>query len=389
MSTMTHRERVLAALDHKPTDAVPFDIGGTKVTSLNVHAYDNLRSYLGFQSPTRIAHYRSQRTHMAEEVSRFFDADTRRISVPYPYPLPEATTARVQCDEWGNEWTQAETGLYFVSRSPLAKATTIAEVNRHPWPDPSDLMPAAAVAAAAKKLREETDCAVTLDLPDGVTHLSQFLRGFDTWLLDCAENHELLGAVLDNIADIYVAMVGPLFDAIGDNVDVVLHCDDIAMQTGPMINPRTYRKLIKPRQKRIFDAIKSHTKAKLIYHTCGSVAWALPDIIEMGADAVNPVQVSASHMDTADLKREFGKDITFWGAIDTHHALPFGNREDVLAEVKHRIDDLAGDGGYVLGSVHIVQSEVPPQNLLAMAEGVHRYGGRSDGTLFQQKAVVG
>src|SRR5450759_732670 len=307
MPGMTHRERVLAALNHKPVDAVPFDIGGTKVTSLNVHAYEKLSAHLGIGGPAEIAHYRSQRTHMREELSSFFDSDVRRVHVSYPLPLPEAVRLPIQCDEWGNEWTQSrDTGLFFVSRSPLAGVIDADDVRRHPWPDPASLIDVASVAAAARKLRGETDCAIGLDLPDGVVHLSQFLRGFDDWLMDLAGDRGALEVIMDTVTDIYVAMLVPLLQAVGDNVDLVLHCDDIAAQNGPLINPRSYRQVIKPRQKRIFETIKAHTSARLLYHSCGSIAWALPDLIEMGVDAVNPVQVSAAHMDTRRLKEEYG-----------------------------------------------------------------------------------
>lgn len=369
--SMTPRARILAALDRRPTDVVPFDIGGTKVTSLNVNAYRNLVAALGFGGPAEIAHWRSQRTHMREEVSAFFGSDARRVRVAYPDPLPESVTAPVQLDEWGNEWTQsADTGLYFVSRSPLAGEVSSHDVRNYAWPDPASLMPVERVAQAARELRARTDCAICLDLPDGVTHLSQFLRGFDDWLLDVARNKALLGLIMDHVADVYCAMVGPLLDAVGDNVDVVLHCDDIAAQGGPLISPRAYRELIKPRQARIFAAIKAHTKAKLLYHSCGGVAWAIGDLVEIGADALNPVQVSAAGMDTATLAREWGDKIAFWGGIDTHHALPFGSADDVRAEVARRVADMRG-AGYIVGSVHIVQAEVPPRNLLAMAEAAH------------------
>lgn len=383
MTTKSPRQRVLAAMNHQALDIVPFDIGGTKTTSLNLHAYDNLKSHLRLTHPTETAHWRSQRTHMAEELSRFFDSDVRRVHVPYPLPIPAAISAATQLDEWGNEWTQnPDTGLYFVSRSPLAGDVSAADVRRHAWPAPASLAPVADVAAAAQALRAATDCAICLDLPDGVTHLSQFLRGFDDWLVDTVANRPLLGLIMDAVTDIYVAMIGPLLDAVGDNVDVVLHCDDIAAQNGPLISPRAYRELIKPRQARIFAAIKAHTRAKLLYHSCGSIAWALGDLVDIGADAINPVQVSAAHMDTAKLRADWSDKLAFWGGIDTHHALPFGTPDEVRAEVRRRIEEMAG-GGYVIGSVHIIQAEVPPQNILAMAEAAHLYGGRSDGSRFR------
>lgn len=380
MLDMTPRQRVLAAMNHQPPDRTPLDVGGIKTTSLNVHAYDNLREYLSqpphnlLSPPAEIAHWRSQRTHMHESISSYLGSDVRRVHVRLPYPLPEATTAPVQFDEWGNEWTRAPTGLYFVSRSALEHVRSVDDVERFAWPDPSALMNAGAIAGAARELRASTDCAICLDFPDGVVHQTQFLLGFERWLTLTVDDRRLFEAVADRVAEIYSAMVGPVLDAVGDNVDLVLHCDDIAAQRGPLVSPRSWRESIKPYQSRIILTIKAHTRAKFLFHSCGSVAWALPDLIGMGVDGINPVQVSANDMDTARLKREFGRDLFFWGAIDTHHVLPFGTPADVRAEVRHRVDDLSRDGGYIAGSVHIIQAEVPPENVIAMAEAVRESG---------------
>lgn len=374
---MTPRERVLAALNHQTPDVTPFDIGGVKTTSLNIHAYKKLQTYLGLDLPAEIAHFRSQRVHLPEVVSQFFGSDVRRVHVPYP--LTPQTTAPVQRDEWGSEWTQAPNGLFFVSRPGLAQAQTIADLRTYPWPNPASLAPVDRLAAAARDLRRGTNCAVCLDLPDMVVHITQNTRGYQQWLVDSALDVPFFEAILDYATDIYLAMVIPLLKAVGNAIDLVLVCDDIAAQNGPLINPEVYRKLVKPRQAAILRAIKDNSPARLIFHSCGSIYWALPDIIDMGADALNPVQVSARHMETARLKREFGRFITFWGGIDTHHVLPFGSVAEVQQEVKKRIVDLAQDGGYVIGPVHIIQQEVPPQNILAMAEAAHVFGGRSDG----------
>lgn len=378
MPTMTPRERVLAALNHQTPDVVPFDVGGIKTTSLNIHAYEKLRHYLGLETPGEIAHYRSQRAQLPEEVSRFLETDVRRVHIPYPRPLPKTVTAPVQVDEWGSEWTQAATGLYFVSRPGLAQAETVSDLHAYPWPDPGTLVPVLQLAEAARHLRAKTDCAICLDLPDTVVHISQNTRGFEQWLIDSAADLPFFETMLDSITEIYLAMVEQLLPAVGDNIDLVLICDDIAIQTGPLISPEAYRKLIKPRQARILQAIKDNSPAKIIFHSCGSIAWALPDIIDMGADALNPVQVSAAGMDTGRLKREFGGKICFWGGIDTQRILPFGTPAEVGEEVKKRVANLAANGGYVIGSVHIIQQEVPPENILAMAEAAHLYGGRSD-----------
>jgi uroporphyrinogen decarboxylase len=365
---MTPRQRVLAALACQPSDTVPFDIGGTKTTSINVHAYRRLLAHLEMDAPVEFGNYRSQRTHMSESVSRRLGSDVRRVHVPYPSPLPPAVTARVQLDEWGAEWTQAADGPYFASAAPLATIESSAETRQHAWPAPEALLPVQALAEAAGRLRQETDCAICLDLPDGPVHTTQFLRGFEQWLVDSALDQPLFEYLMDAATDIYVAMVDPLLDRVGDAVDLVLICDDIGTQGGPLISPAAYRKLVKPRHRRIFDAIQAHSPARILFHSCGSMRWALPDLIDMGVAAFNPVQVSAKDMDPCDLKREFGGKLCFWGGIDTQHVLPFGAPDDVRQEVRRRIDELAEGGGYVIGSVHIIQPEVPPENIVAMAE---------------------
>ena len=376
MPDLTPRQRVLAALDHHPTDMVPLDLGGTKTTSLNIHAQEALLTHLGMHEPTLWGSYLSQRTHMPEALSRLLGSDVRRVQVPQTR-LPEEYTNPVQVDLWGIEWTQDPTGLFHVSRPPLAGAEGSESLRRYAWPSPESLEPVDELAAAARELRVKTDCAVCLDLPDLVVHTSQNMRGYQAWLMDTATNAVFLESLMDKIADIYVAMVTYLLAAVGDSIDLVMVCDDIAVQRGPLIRPEVYRSLIKPRQARILAAIRSSTKAKIVFHTCGSVYWALGDLVDLGIDGLNPVQTAAAEMDPVRLKREVGDEICFWGGIDTQHVLPFGNPEEVRAEVRRMIEALAADGtGYVLGPVHIVQAEVPPQNILAMAEAGHHYGAR-------------
>ena len=142
-----------------------------------------------------------------------------------------------------------------------------------------------------------------------------------------------------------------------------------------MLSPGLYRKRIKPHQRRLFSHLKSVSGAFLLLHSCGSVRWALPDLIEIGVDAINPVQVSAAGMDSAQLKRDFGRDITFWGGgCDTQHVLNRGTEHQVRDEVKRRIADFAPGGGFVFNQVHNIQPEVPPQNVVAMLQAAAEFG---------------
>ncbi len=156
---------------------------------------------------------------------------------------------------------------------------------------------------------------------------------------------------------------------IGKYIQVFVYWDDIAGQTGPLISPDTYRRLIKPKDKRIIEMVKSKTDAKFFYHCCGAAYDFIPDFIEIGVDILNPVQVSAMGMDTARLKKEFGKDITFWGGgCDTQNVLPYGTPDEVREEVKRRINDLREGGGFIFNAIHNIQDEVPPENIMAMFE---------------------
>ena len=167
-----------------------------------------------------------------------------------------------------------------------------------------------------------------------------------------------------------------MLQRVGPYIQVIMICDDIATQRGPMISPDLYRARIKPRQAKLIEVIKRHTDAYVMYHACGATKEFLPDFIDIGVDIFNPVQVGAVGMDdTASLKREFGRDLTFWGgACENQKILPFGTPDEVREETKRRIDDLAPGGGFVFSPVHNIQDGVPPENILAMFEVAHEYG---------------
>jgi uroporphyrinogen decarboxylase len=192
-------------------------------------------------------------------------------------------------------------------------------------------------------------------------------------MMDLILDPDFVSALLDKILEINLVATGRFLDLVGDYIHVYRTGDDLATQKGPMMSPETYRKLLKPRYKKYFDFVKSKTDAKIFFHSCGNVIDLLDDLIEVGVDIINPVQVSAMG-DTSALKARFGDRVVFWGAVDTHRALPYGSVEDVKAEVRRRIRDLGQGGGLVLSSVHNIQADVPPQNIVAMAEATREFG---------------
>jgi len=186
---------------------------------------------------------------------------------------------------------------------------------------------------------------------------------------------EFSAKLVDGITDIYIEAVDRYLAEVGHLIDVFTFWDDVSTQQGWMISPDSYVEVIKPRQKRLFEAIKSRTDAKLFYHGCGAVYELIPHLIEIGVDIMNPVQVSAEGMDSKQLKKAYGDDIVFWGGgVDTQKVLPFGTPDEVRDEVKRRIDDFAPGGGFVFATVHNIQAFVPPENIEAAFDTALNYG---------------
>ena len=370
---MTHRERVLTALDHRVPDRVPVDIAGTFASTLNRHAYEALKSYLGVEPrPTQLSSRRSQTASIDEDVLVKLDVDCRGLITTGPENRPDRELPDGSyLDNWGVTWVKPAKGHYYVKEPVFTGELTPDVLGRHTWPDPADPGFVRGLRERAQDLHEKSDCAVVLCLPVGVVHQMQFLRGYDAWLMDLVSNPKGFAALADAVLDVWLEIGRRMIEACWPHVDLVFYGDDIAFQNGPMMHPKVFHSLVKPRLKRVFDMIKSQCDVKIVYHSCGSVVSLLPDLIEIGVDCLNPVQVSAAGMDLAHLKKEFGKDLSFWGGIDTQRTLPFGTPEAVREAVKRTVGILGVDGGYVVAAVHNIQAEVPPENIVAMVEAAH------------------
>jgi len=187
-------------------------------------------------------------------------------------------------------------------------------------------------------------------------------------------NPDLACGILDIMLEFQIGQFDELLSRMGNLVDVILCGDDLATQNHPFVSLDLYRRYIKPRQKRLYEFIKTKTNAPIFYHSCGAMSSFIPELIEIGVNIINPVQVRAGGMDLPKLKKEFGKQIVFWGGIDTQQILPFGKPAEVRDEVRRRIDELAPGGGYILAAVHNIQADVPPQNIITMFEEALHHG---------------
>ena len=209
----------------------------------------------------------------------------------------------------------------------------------------------------------------------GVFEQAWILRGLENFLVDLMLNPSFASALMERIADVHIALWDNYLDAVGEYIQVAVVIDDLGTEESLMMSPDTYRRLVKPVQSRVWSHIKSRTDAALFLHSCGAIAPLIPDLIEIGVDIINPVQVSAKGMDPAQLKQRFGDEIVFWGGgCDTQQVLPYGSADDVRNEVATRVAQLSPGGGFVFCQVHNIQPDVPPENIVAMYQAVADYG---------------
>jgi uroporphyrinogen decarboxylase len=375
---MTGRQRVLAALDHQEPDRVPIDFGSTWITTIHADAYEQLKRHFGVDSPTVIMERMQQACFVDERILQRLDVDTRGVFAGPPelarnqwVELPDNCFR----DAWGVTWQKPPSSYYYDMIQPaLPGDITVSDLRNHPWPEPHDPGYTRGLRERVEAQRASTDCALVLNVSIYPVQCSQFIRGFEAWFLDMAAEPKLVGFLFDLLTDIMMGTVGDVLAEVGDLVDVVSISDDIGMQDRTTVSPQMYRRLIKPRQARAFRFIHDRTPALLMYHTCGSVHAIMDDLIEIGVDALNPVQTNAANMDPTRLKSEFGHRISFWGGIDSARVLPWGTPAQVREEVRRVIRLLGPGGGYILNSVHNIQPGVPVENLLAMIGAAREFG---------------
>ena len=288
---MNSRERVLAALNHRQPDRPPRDLGSTTATGIHPTAYRALKRHLGLDESWRYLSARAQLAWVEELILERFGIDLLPLILESAGQQPVLDEHRAYVDRWSIERRLPEEGgHYYVSRSPLASAERTSDLAAFAWPKPQ--LDFAALGARARSLRQTTDKALVLNLEVGFLHQSQFMRGFDRWLMDMASDPALAAALMDRVLEIWLAEADAMIRAVGDYADVVIYADDIAFQAGPMVSPQMYQTLFMPRQKRVFDLLRA-SGMKVLYHTCGSVVRLMDALVDMGVDALNPVQVSA------------------------------------------------------------------------------------------------
>ncbi len=399
---MTPRERIVATLRGETPDRVPLDIGGTESSGLTGIACNRLRAHLGMSpGATQVFDTYQQVVKLEDDLRDRLEIDTVPLLIEplqwRAFELPDGSPCEIPA-----KWCPAEDGdgglivrdaedhiiarmpaggLYFEPvYAPLADVREPAELAEHAraiesfdWPGHADES-LADIAARAQHLFDETDYAIVANLQLHLLAGGQMLRGYEQFMMDLLADKAIAHGILRRLTDAYIARADSYLARVGELVQVVLVNDDLGTQNGPMMSLDCYREMIWPYQKELFDFIKSRSPAALLFHTCGAVSEFIPLLIEAGVDAINPVQVSAAGMDSAELKRRFGEQITFWGGgCDTQQVLRRGSAAQIEAEVKRRIDDLSPGGRFVFTQVHNIQPDVPPENVTAMLAAFAKY----------------
>ena len=372
---MNSRERVLAALSHKEPDKVPISIGTTVVDAFTKFAKDDFERFLNLEVTPHILTHKVMGTVVTpDSISKMYETDfaTIRLKAPRNYRQTVFEDGSY-LDDYGALMKPTEYYYDTVSR-PLEGDITIDDIRKAKAPDPYAPGRTDGLREEVENLREKTDCAIAVDIMcGGPFEQSLFLRGWEDFLCDLYTEPKRAEALLDFITEIDIGLWDVFLTAVGEYVDIVCQGDDLAMQDRALVPIDIYNKYIKKYHKRMYDFIRSKTKARIFHHSCGSIYELIPGLIDVGIDILNPVQTSAKNMEPERLKKEFGKDLTFWGAIDTQKVLPYGTLQEIDNEVKRVIEVLGKDGGYVFAPCHNIQPLVPGENIETMLKAALKY----------------
>ncbi len=387
LTAMESRERILTTLNHKEPNRVPLDLGSTQVTGIHAVAYKALRYALGLPVVEITLCDSIQQLAMPDEdLLQRLGTDTRGLfalnSHNWNVVEEEAGEYWHYHDEWGITHRRPRPdGLYYsIVEVPITKSDiTAADIENLAWPNMADPARIAGLRTRAERYRSAGYAVVMKDPFAGIFEMSQRIVGMTEIMMMMATDPDLAGVLFDKMLELKLSFWEMALPALGNVVDIVTYADDYGTQQSQLISPRMFRKLLKPRIEVLFARIKQLAPhVKQFFHSCGNVRPLIPDYIEIGTDILNPVHIRATGLDPVELKRDFGKDIVFWGGgVDTQDVLPYGTPEQVKDDVRRNIEALAPGGGFVFNTVHNIQADVAPQNLIAMYEALAEYGSYS------------
>ena len=408
---MTSKERIQAAFMHKESDKVPIDFNGHRSSGIMVRPYRRLRKMLGLpESPLYAYDFIQQLAIVEDDVLDIIGGDVVELG-HYHYKkkdywkdwkLPDGTGCKIPAfidvkktaegnvvygDKGQVICIQKPDCLFFEQTCfPLYESDDREfknlryDLNQIMWvrlgipPAPAGLDDDGLkiLKETAKSLRESTDRAIYATFGGNLVEIGEFAFRIDNFLYQLAADPKRIHTFLDRLTEYHIANMDKYLSALGPYIDILGFGDDLGMQTGPQFSPEMYREFFKPRHEILWNhAKKKYPHIKSSLHCCGGVYPLLPDIIEAGLDAINPVQFTCKDMELARLKKEFGKDLVFWGGgCDTRETLPKGSPKSIKKHVKENVEIMRREGGFVFQQVHNILDDVPAENIAAMFEAV-------------------
>jgi uroporphyrinogen decarboxylase len=404
---------VIAAIEHREPDRVPVDLGSNPSSGISAIAYTRVAKLLGAAETRPRVYDVVQELAQPDDwiLDRFGidvvdigrawnekDEDWRETPMPggwtYLYPSwfrPErrgdeffaydregvllaqrpggANFYDERCFPWEDGYPTEYSGL------PKAMGKVLWSALVHsPWDHAAEPDFWKRLREKTLALRAKTDRALMIVVGCNLFEWGTFIRRLDNFLMDIYTDEGNAEALLDALMEIHLANLAKVCEAVGDIVDILRFGDDLGHEGGPFMSPEVYRRLFKPRHRILVDYVRKHSGMKTFLHSCGSIYELIPDLIDAGYDILNPVQTSAMGMEPGRLKREFGKDITFWGGgIDNRTVLKQASPDQVRIEAKRRLDILSPGGGFVFNTVHNILPDVPPENVVALFDAVEEW----------------
>jgi len=379
-------ERVKCALEHKEADRIPFDIGGTAVTGININALRNLRWYLGMPPEVNLRDKITQLADTGADLIAKLNIDVKNVA---PNPVSGKSLARELgrvgryyrlVDEFGIGWQMPVKGGFFYDLylHPFKDVQSVQEVEKYAWPDPLDPERFENMKEKADRIVFQEKRAYILErMSSGMWENAMWLTGYEKFFSDMIGNEKLVQTIMEKFLEIKMRYWEKALETVDKNVLIVSTADDLGTQSGLLVSLDMYKKLIWPYHKKLFEYIKKKAKSKvyIFFHNDGAIMETIPLLIEAGVDILNPFQVNCAGMDTRVFKRTYGKDLTIWGgSCDSQFVLPYGTPDQVKEETRRRIEDLAPGGGFIFAPIHVIQGDVPPQNIMAWWETLQEYG---------------
>ncbi|MEI7615163.1 MAG: uroporphyrinogen decarboxylase family protein [Actinomycetota bacterium] len=372
---MNHRDRVILAIDHKEGDRIPLDLWSSDSRITN-DLYIGLCKKLGLEPLKEKVRPGTTAEYVDYRISDYFEADFRHpvFGSPKNY-LKHSDAAGNTIDEWGIGHKYTGITKHQISYHPLSSKDDIGDISRHKWPAAADEGRIEKLIPEVISLKENTDYYIsTASVTSGlVFEFSWYLRGMDNMLMDLYINKKYAHALIEKVSEKLLEIHKFCIDPIRDYIDAVEFASDFGTQKQAFIPKKIFDEFYKEPMKMIFDEIKKDGRLKVILHSCGAIKELIPSFIEAGVDVLSSLQPSANDMDSAQIKREFGRDIGFRGGVDIQNTMA-GSQDVVIAEAKKRIKAFAPGGGYIFGPSNHFLSHIPVENIITLYETAKEFG---------------